>query len=169
MGYPVPPGLPPGLESITLLTPLRVFYPLLGPHLLPPLLRPMPWSVLKNVKLRLRLKLRLILRPRLPLMPGIHTTDVPAIMVMGTAMPTGAIMGAMPATMEAMEAMAMEAMVVAIMVSDTDTMVESDAAMDTVALCLALLENRKIRNIYIFFFVKSQRSFLYFRHLSIFF
>merc|ERR1712008_566654 len=118
----------------------------------------MPWLVLKNVKLRL--KLRLILRPRLPLMPGIHTTDVPAIMVMGTAMPTGAIMGAMLATMGAMEA---------ITVLDTDTMVESDAAMDTVALCLALLENRKIRNIYIFFFVKSQRSFLDFRHLSIFF
>merc|ERR1712238_238109 len=107
---------PPGLESITLLTHLRVFYPLLGPHLLPPLLRPMPWLVLKNVKLRLKL----------PLMPGIHTTDVPAIMVMGTAMPTGAIMGAMEAT------------VVAIMVLDTDTMVESDAAMDTVALYLAL-------------------------------
>merc|ERR1712238_378663 len=138
---------PPGLESITLLTPLRVFYPLLGPHLLPPLLRPMPWLVLKNVKLRL--KLRLILRPRLPLMPGIHTTDVPAIMVMGTAMPTGAIMVAMLATMGAMEAMAMEAMVVAIMVLDMATMVESDAAMDTVSLCLALLENRKIRNIYI--------------------
>merc|ERR1712129_193655 len=136
MGYPVPPGLPPGLESITLLTPLRVFYPLLGPHLLPPLLRPMPWLVWKNVKLRL--KLRLILRPRLPLMPGIHTTDVLAIMVMGTAMPTGAIMGAMLATMGAMEAMAMEAMVV-ITVLDTDTMVESDAAMGMVALCLALL------------------------------
>merc|ERR1712238_488362 len=126
---------PPGLESITLLTHLRVFYPLLGPHLLPPLLQPMPWLVLKNV--------RLILRPRLPLMPGIHTTDVPAIMVMGTAMPTGAIMGAMLATMGAMEAMA--AMVV-IMVLDMATMVESDAAMDTVALYLALLENRKIRN-----------------------
>ena len=67
---------------------------------------------------------------------------------MGTAMPTGAIMGAMLATMGAMEAM--EAMV-AIMVLDMATMVESDAAMDTVALCLALLENRKIRNIYIFF------------------
>merc|ERR1712194_76493 len=74
---------------------------------------------------------------------GIHTTDVPAIMVMGTAMPTGAIMGAMLATMGAMEAMAMEAMVV-ITVLDTDTMVESDAAMGTVALCLALLENRLI-------------------------
>merc|ERR1712129_435151 len=138
MGYPVPPGLPPGLESITLLTHLRVFYPLLGPHLLPPLLRAMPWLVLKNVKLRL--KLRLILRPRLPLMPGIHTTDVPAIMVMGTAMPTGAIMGAMLATMGAMEAM------VVITVLDTDTMVESDAAMGMVPLCLALLENRLIRN-----------------------
>merc|ERR1712129_208964 len=136
MGYPVPPGLPPDLESITLLTHPWVFIPLLGPHLLPPLLRAMPWLVLKNVKLRL--KLRLILRPRLLLMPGIHTTDVPAIMVMGTAMPTGAIMGAMEAT-------AMEAMVV-ITVLDTDTMVESDAAMGMVALCPALLENRLIRN-----------------------
>merc|ERR1712194_955454 len=97
--------------------------PLLGSHLLPPLLRAMPWLVLKNVKLRL--KLRLILRPRLPLMPGIHTTDVLAIMVMGTAMPTGAIM-------EAMEAM------VVITVLDTDTTVESYAAMGTVPLCLAL-------------------------------
>ena len=70
---------------------------------------------------------------------------------MGTAMPTGAIMGAMLATMGAMEAMAAMEDMVAIMVLDTDTMVESDAAMDTVALCLALLENRKIRNIYIFF------------------
>merc|ERR1712021_140764 len=104
----------------------------------PSLLRAMPWLVLKNVKLRLNL------RPRLPLMPGIHTTDVLAIMVMGTAMPTGAIMGAM-------EAMAMEAMVV-ITVLDTDTMVESDAAMGMVALCLALLENRLIRNINYFFF-----------------
>merc|ERR1712194_879349 len=43
-----------------------------------------PWLVLKNVKLRL--KLRLILRPRLPLMPGIHTTDVPAIMEDTTGM-----------------------------------------------------------------------------------
>merc|ERR1712129_343614 len=119
MGYPVPPGLPPDLESITLLTHPWVFIPLLGSHLLPSPLRAMPWLVLKNVKLRL--KLRLILRPRLPLMPGIHTTDVPAIMVMGTAMPTGAIMGAMLATMGAMEAMAMEAMVV-ITVLDTDTM-----------------------------------------------
>merc|ERR1711956_197537 len=97
----------------------------------------------KNVKLRL--KLRLIPRPRLPLMPGIHTTDVPAIMVMGTAMPTGAIMGAMLATMGAMEATAMEAMVV-ITVLDTGTMVESDAEMGMVPLCLALLENRLIRN-----------------------
>ena len=71
--------------------------------------------------------------------------------VMGTAMPTGAIMGAMLATMGAMEAMAMEAMVV-ITVLDTDTMVESDAAMGMVALCLALLENRLIRNINYFFF-----------------
>ena len=55
-------------------------------------------------------------------------------------MPSGAIMVAMLATMVAMEAMAMEA----IMVLDTDTMVESDAAMGTVPLCLALLENRKI-------------------------
>merc|ERR1712086_905883 len=129
-----PPGLPPDLESITLLTRPWVFIPLLGSHLLPPLLRAMPWLVLKNVKLRLKLRLRL------RLMPGIHTTDVPAIMVMGTAMPTGAIMGAMLATMGAMEAMAMEAMVV-ITVLDTDTMVESDAAMGTVALCPALLEN----------------------------
>ena len=53
-------------------------------------------------------------------------------------------MGVMLATMVAMQAMA-------ITVSDTDTMVESDAAMGTVPLCLALLENRKIRNIYIFF------------------
>ena len=53
-------------------------------------------------------------------------------------------MGAMLATMVAGEAMA-------ITVLDTDTMVESDAAMGTVPLCLALLENRKIRNIYIFF------------------
>merc|ERR1711956_126451 len=127
-------------ESITLLTHPWVFIPLLGSHLLLPLLRAMPWLVLKNVKLRL--KLRLILRPRLPLMPGIHTTDVPAIMVMGTAMPTGATMGAM-------EAMAMEAMVV-ITVLDTDTMVESDAEMGMVALCLALLENRLIRNINFF-------------------
>merc|ERR1712129_602920 len=131
-----------------------VFIPLLGPHLWPPLLRAMPWLVLKNVKLRL--KLRLILRPRLPLMHGIHTTDVPAIMVMGTAMLTGAIMGAMLATMGAMEAMDMEAMVV-ITVSDTDTMVESDAAMGMVALCLALLENRLIRNkkTNYFFFLKK--------------
>ena len=71
---------------------------------------------------------------------------------------SGAIMGAMLATMVAGEAMA-------IMVLDTDTMVESDAAMGTVPLCLALLENRKIRNIYIFF-VKSQL--LDFRHLTIF-
>ena len=56
-------------------------------------------------------------------------------------------MGAMLATMVAMQAMAM----VAITVLATDTMVESDAAMGTVPLCLALLENRKIRNIYIFF------------------
>merc|ERR1712008_527195 len=109
--YPVPPGLPPDLESITLLTHPWVFIPLLGPHLLPSLLRATPWLVLKNVKLRLKLRL----------IPGIHTTDVPAIMVMGTAMPTGAIMGAMLATMGAMEAMAMEAMVV-ITVLDTDTM-----------------------------------------------
>ena len=67
-------------------------------------------------------------------------------------------MGAMLATMVAGEAMA-------ITVLDTDTMVESDAAMGTVPLCLALLENRKIRNIYIFF-VKSQL--LDFRHLTIF-
>ena len=66
---------------------------------------------------------------------------------MDTASHTGAIMGVMLATMGAMEAMAM----VAIMVLDTDTMVESDVAMGTVPLCLALLENRKIRNIYIFF------------------
>merc|ERR1712051_1121126 len=113
-----------------------VFIPLLGPHLLPPPL--------------LRLKPRLILRLRLPLMPGTHTTDVLHIMVMDTA--SGAIMGVMLATMVAMQAMAM----VAITVLDTDTMVESDAAMGTVPLCLALLENRKIRNIYIFF-VKSQK------------
>jgi hypothetical protein len=56
-------------------------------------------------------------------------------------------MGVMLATMVAMQDMAM----VAIMVLDTDTMVESDVAMGTVPLCLALLENRKIRNIYIFF------------------
>ena len=56
-------------------------------------------------------------------------------------------MGVMLATMVAMQAMAM----VAITVLDTDTMVESDAAMGTVPLCLALLENRKIRNIYTFF------------------
>merc|ERR1712129_567389 len=136
---PCAAGVAPDLESITLLTHPWVFIPLLGSHLLPPLLRAMPWLLLKNVKLRLRL----ILRPRLPLMPGIHTTDVPAIMVMGTAMPTGAIMGAMLATMVAMEAMA--AMVV-ITVLDTDTMVESDAAMGMVPLCLALLENRLIRN-----------------------
>ena len=65
--------------------------------------------------------------------------------VMDTA--SGAIMGVMLATMVAMQAMAM----VAITVLDTDTMVESDAAMGTVPLYLALLENRKIRNIYIFF------------------
>ena len=80
---------------------------------------------------------------------------------MDTASHTGAIMGVMLATMGAMEAMAM----VAIMVLDTDTMVESDVAMGTVPLCLALLENRKIRNIYIFF-VKSQL--LDFRHLTTF-
>ena len=69
--------------------------------------------------------------------------------VMDTASHTGAIMamGVMLATMGAMEAMAM----VAIMVLDTDIMVESDVAMGTVPLCPALLENRKIRNIYIFF------------------
>merc|ERR1712210_207840 len=94
---------------------IPLFPELLGPHLLPPQL------------LRLRLKPRLILRLRLPLMPGTHTTDVPHIMVMDTA--SGAIMGGMLATM----------------VLDTDTMVESDAAMGTVPLCLALLENRKIR------------------------
>jgi len=55
-------------------------------------------------------------------------------------------MGVMLATMVAMQAMAM----VAITVLDTDTMVESDAAMGTVPLCLALLENSKIRNIYFF-------------------
>merc|ERR1719490_708894 len=107
------------MESITLLTQPWVFIPLfpelLGPHLLPPLML------------------------RLPLMPGTHTTDVPHIMVMDTA--SGAIMGVMLATMVAMQAMAM----VAITVLDTDTMVESDAAMGTVPLCLALLENRKIR------------------------
>merc|ERR1712086_208273 len=54
-------------------------------------------------------------------------------------------MGAMLATMGAMEAMAMEAMVV-ITVLDMDTMVESDAAMGMVPLCPALLENRLIRN-----------------------
>ena len=52
-------------------------------------------------------------------------------------------MGVMLATMVAMQAMA-------ITVLDTDTMVESDAAMGTVPLCLALLENSKIRNIYFF-------------------
>merc|ERR1712051_530377 len=83
----------------------------------------------------LLLRPRLILRLRLPLMPGTHTTDVLHIMVMDTA--SGAIMGAMQA--------------MAITVLDTDTMVESDVAMGTVPLCLALLENRKIRNIYIFF------------------
>merc|ERR1712010_370817 len=31
--YPVPPGLPPDLQSITLLTQPWVFIPLLGPHL----------------------------------------------------------------------------------------------------------------------------------------
>ena len=67
-------------------------------------------------------------------------------------------MGVMLATMVAMQAMA-------ITVLDTDTMVESDAAMGTVPLCLALLENRIIRNIYIFF-VKSQL--LDFRHLASF-
>merc|ERR1712051_1222 len=92
-----------------------VFIPLLGPHLLPPPL--------------LRLKPRLILRLRLPLMPGTHTTDVLHIMVMDTA--SGAIIGVMLATMVAMQAMA-------ITVLDTDTMVESDAAMGTVPLCLAL-------------------------------
>merc|ERR1719162_921237 len=44
--------------------------------------------------------LRLTLRPRLPLMPGTDTTDVPAIMVDTTAVD----MEAMEATMEAMEA-----------------------------------------------------------------
>merc|ERR1712129_479840 len=152
---PCAAGVAPDLESITLLTHPWVFIPLLGSHLLPPLLRAMPWLVLKNVRLRLRL----ILRQRLPLMPGIHTTDVPAIMVMGTAMPTGAIMGAMLATMGAMEAMAMEAMVV-ITVLDTDTMVESDAAMGMVALCPALLENRLIRNkkTNYFFFLKKKKK-----------
>ena len=68
-------------------------------------------------------------------------------------------MGAMLATMVAT--------MVAIMVLDTDTMVESDAAMAMVLLYLVLLENRKIRNISLFF-VKSQRSFLNFRRLTIF-
>merc|ERR1712129_317173 len=77
---PCAAGVAPDLESITLLTHPWVFIPLLGSHLLPPLLRAMPWLVLKNVKLRL------ILRPRLPLMPGIHTTDVPAIMEDTTGM-----------------------------------------------------------------------------------
>merc|ERR1712083_934922 len=98
-----------------------VFIPLSpGLHLLPPPL--------------LRLK------PRLPLMPGTHTMDVPHIMVMDTA--SGAIMGAMMATT----------------VLDTDTMVELDAAMGTVPLCLVLLENRKIRNIFIFFFRKKKKK-----------
>merc|ERR1712010_399135 len=96
-----------------------------------------------------RLKPRLILRLRLPLMPGTHTTDVLHIMVMDTA--SGAFMGVMLATMVAMQAMA-------ITVLDTDTMVESDAAMGTVPLCLALLENRKIRNIYTFFRGKKKKK-----------
>merc|ERR1712129_328171 len=47
----------------------------------------------------LRPPLRLTPRPRLPLMPGTDTTDVPAIMVDTTAVD----MEAMEATMEAME------------------------------------------------------------------
>merc|ERR1719162_2730884 len=55
---------------------------------------------------------RLTPRPRLPLMPGTDTTDVPAIMVDTTAVDmedmvdtTAVDMEAMEATMEAMEAM----------------------------------------------------------------
>merc|ERR1719162_1727524 len=59
----------------------------------------------------LRPPLRLTPRPRLPLMPGTDTTDVPAIMVDTTAVDMEAMvdttavdMEAMEATMEAMEA-----------------------------------------------------------------
>merc|ERR1712238_511253 len=55
----------------------------------------------RSVMLKPRPPLRLTPRPRLPLMPGTDTTDVPAIMVDTTAVD----MEAMEATMEAMEAM----------------------------------------------------------------
>merc|ERR1719464_1120613 len=82
--YPVPPGLSPDLQSITLLPHPWAFIPLFpGSHLLP---------------------------PPLLLMPGTHTMDVPHIMVMDTA--SGAIMGVMLATMVAMQAMATVAITV---------------------------------------------------------
>merc|ERR1712021_210931 len=53
----------------------------------------------RSVMLKPRPPLRLTPRPRLPLMPGTDTTDVPAIMVDTTAVD----MEAMEATIEAME------------------------------------------------------------------
>merc|ERR1712008_123527 len=55
--------------------------------------------------------LRLTLRPRLPLMPGTDTTDVPAIMVDTTAVDMEDMVDTTAVDMEAMEAMeaAMEA------------------------------------------------------------
>merc|ERR1719491_2601067 len=64
----------------------------------------------RSVMLKPRPPLRLTLRPRLPLMPGTDTTDVPAIMVDTTAV-----------DMEAMEATMEEAMEVTDTVMDTDT------------------------------------------------
>merc|ERR1719148_522930 len=49
--------------------------------------------------------LRLTPRPRLPLMPGTDTTDVPAIMVDTTAVDMEDMVDTTAATMEAMEAM----------------------------------------------------------------
>merc|ERR1719157_168480 len=66
----------------------------------------------RSVMLKLRPPLRLTPRPRLPLMPGTDTTDVPAIMVDTTAVDMD--MEAMEATMEA-TAVDMEDM------EDTDT------------------------------------------------
>merc|ERR1719148_144372 len=65
----------------------------------------------RSVMLKPRPPLRLTPRPRLPLMPGTDTTDVPAIMVDTTAVD----MEAMEATMEAME------VTDTVMDTDTDT------------------------------------------------
>merc|ERR1712238_147911 len=71
----------------------------------------------RSVMLKPRSPLRLTPRPRLPLMPGTDTTDVPAIMVDTTAVD----MEAMEATMEAMEAMEATAV-------DMEAMEDTDGA-----------------------------------------